>query len=593
MSNLNNEVNFFKNLILDNLPYIIWIRDLNNKYIYANDNFCNYHNISLEDLNKKDPIELLEESQRNIVNEATKKVLKDLKPVEYIVNYKDDFFQCVKKPFYEKDKPIGILCCATNISKTYIEKLKLEKDKKLLQAVFDNVPDVIFFKDLNSVYLGCNKQCTDNSFKGKTPEYVIGKTDYDLHPAELAKTFIERDKHLLKTLKTEVTHVNMPIKNGEVLYMENIKSPLFLDGELVGLVGISRNISYRKKLENKLYNLSYKDPLTGLYNRTYFNDRKTALYDEDYFPLSLIMGDINGLKIVNDSLGHENGDKLIISITNILKDCCNEDGYVFRIGGDELVMLLPKTTLEEANKIITKIYKECENSSSSNIPLSISLGSSTITSFDTTIDEALNVAEDKVYRHKLLKNESFRSSFLSALQRSLFEKSEETEQHTERLQKYAIEIGKDLGLSSDELDNITLLCNLHDIGKIGVPEEILKKSSELTPEEYDIMKLHCEKGFRITERIPELSHISKAILAHHERWDGKGYPLNLKGEEIPLISRIVAVVDAYDAMVNDRIYRKSIGKEAALEEIKENSGTQFDPKIVESFLKIMEKHKGI
>ena len=166
----------------------------------------------------------------------------------------------------------------------------------------------------------------------------------------------------------------------------------------------------------------------------------------------------------------------------------------------------------------------------------------------------------------------------------MYARSYETEEHAVRLGQYSKLIGEKMGLSQSSMDELELFSMLHDIGKIGIDDRILNKPGGLTPDEWEIMKKHPEIGFLITMSSPDIASISEYVLTHHERWDGTGYPLGLSGEEIPLLARILAVADAFDAMTSDRVYRKALSKEAAVEEIGKNAGTQFDPQIAALFM---------
>jgi len=175
---------------------------------------------------------------------------------------------------------------------------------------------------------------------------------------------------------------------------------------------------------------------------------------------------------------------------------------------------------------------------------------------------------------------------------TVYEKSQETEQHAERLAELSTRVGRMLNLMEKDLGELQLLGMLHDIGKIGIDDKILNKPGKLTEEEWVIMKRHPEIGYRIARASHKLARIADYILTHHERWDGTGYPKGLKGNDIPLLSRILAVADAYDAMTEDRVYRKAMSKEQALEEIRQNAGTQFDPLISNIFIEtILEEIK--
>jgi HD-GYP domain-containing protein (c-di-GMP phosphodiesterase class II) len=197
----------------------------------------------------------------------------------------------------------------------------------------------------------------------------------------------------------------------------------------------------------------------------------------------------------------------------------------------------------------------------------------------------LRAAEQLTYRRKLTIEKSFRSSVINALVSTLAAKSEETEEHADRLRLYCDQIGKILGVSTKELDDMTLFAMLHDIGKVGINDAILRKTGPLTESEWLEMRKHPEIGFRITQNNVDLAPISEYILSHHERWDGQGYPRGLVGDEIPILARILAVVDAFDAMTHERIYKKARSREEAAEEIMRNAGTQFDPHIARVFVK--------
>ena len=223
------------------------------------------------------------------------------------------------------------------------------------------------------------------------------------------------------------------------------------------------------------------------------------------------------------------------------------------------------------------------------INVSISLGASVADSLNKSIYEALKEADDKVYRQKLLQKTSLNSSIMYSLQMGLEAKSLETEEHTDRVLANSIAIGEKLSLPMSVMDELTIVAKLHDIGKIGINEEILLKKGELTEDEFEVVKTHTEKGYRIVKASNQLDNVAKGVLAHHERWDGNGYPLKLEGEKIPLVSRIVSVADSYDAMTNNGIYKRCLNKEEAIEELKRCSGKQFDPIIVKAFIEYLEE----
>jgi HD-GYP domain-containing protein (c-di-GMP phosphodiesterase class II) len=202
------------------------------------------------------------------------------------------------------------------------------------------------------------------------------------------------------------------------------------------------------------------------------------------------------------------------------------------------------------------------------------------------IHQIFRDAEDLMFKRKLLERKSSHGDILAAILASLFAKSEETEEHAQRLFELSKKIGAHFNLKAKDFDLLQLFTLLHDVGKIGIDDNVLKKPGKLTDKEWVEMRKHPEIGYKIAISSPELEPIADLIYTHHEHYDGNGYPQGLRGEEIPLLSRILSVADAFDAITHDRVYRKAATAEEALEEINRCSGTQFDPKMVESLNKI-------
>lgn len=333
--------------------------------------------------------------------------------------------------------------------------------------------------------------------------------------------------------------------------------------------------------------MSYNDSLTRLYNRRYLEERITQLETDSKQSVSVVMADVNGLKITNDIFGHHVGDLLLRTAARLMEKHAIKGSIIGRWGGDEFVILMPGTPVEYAEEIVMNIKESKVNLEGTNLPLSLSLGCALASGDPGSISDALQEAEKRMYRQKLLNSKSYRNAVISALLATLYEKSSETEEHSKRLESYCHSVGKKMHLSSTRMDELELLALLHDIGKVGIDPSILNKPGKLTEEEWEEMKRHPEIGYRIAKETPELAGVAELILSHHERWDGKGYPRNLKGKEIPIACRVLSLVDSYDAMISDRVYRKAMSKEEALAEIKRNKGTQFDPKIVEVFLETL------
>jgi len=362
-------------------------------------------------------------------------------------------------------------------------------------------------------------------------------------------------------------------------------------GNVLAIEGFIQDITLRKQKEEEAVYLNYHDVLTGLYNRTYFDEQRKQLDVAENLPLSVIVGDINGLKLINDAFGHTEGDKLLIEISKILQKCCRTKDIVARTGGDEFSILMPKTNNQTAETIQKLITEACtkygNNTEKQTYYTSISLGNATKTFEGESFLATLKYAEQYMYKRKLLEQKSILSSIMSSIKSTMFEKSHETEEHAERLAELSKKVGRALKLSDGQLSELELLSTLHDIGKIGIDQNILSKKGRLTSSEWDEIKRHPEIGYRIAQSSAELKDVSEYILCHHESWDGNGYPQGLKGDAIPLLSRIISIIDAYDAMTQDRPYRKAMSPEAALNEIRINAGTQFDPQIARIFIKMI------
>ncbi len=327
----------------------------------------------------------------------------------------------------------------------------------------------------------------------------------------------------------------------------------------------------------------FYDQQTGLCSRIHFLNKIKKLDLEQEFPLSFILGDLNDLKLINDLFGYSKGDSVIREVAGIFKKHCCQDGLAARWNGDEFAIALPETNSSSSYKIQDIIRNECKKVEAVPLEINLALGTATKKNDAEDVLETLKIAEAEMRQNKLKEAKSVRNATIASLVKCLGEKNYETEEHVWRMQTLAVQFGLELRLPDSQLEDLILTVTLHDIGKLAVPEHILMKTRGLTPKEWKVLKGHSEKGYRIALSSGKFSHIAPAILAHHERWDGKGYPLGLKGEKIPLLSRIVAIVDSYDVMTNGRPYKKALSKEEALQELRRSAGTQFDPELVEIF----------
>lgn len=361
------------------------------------------------------------------------------------------------------------------------------------------------------------------------------------------------------------------------------------------------------------------DMLTGLRNHAHFQKHlqsEVEKHRQNGRPLSLIMLDLDLFKAVNDHFGHQKGDEVLRHVGEMLRDSVGESGYAARYGGEEFTVLLPDTTAKKAMAIADHMRRNMKKVEAqvdlpagmvggsfgvADLPRCASDPTSLISAADTALlfakrkgrnrvayfcdlsDTELRAGDiDKL--HSRLEGASLQT--ISALAEAVDVTDQYSEASTSRLADVAVAIAERLGMNQEESDALVLATRLHDIGKVGIPDSVLRKKEKLSPEELSQVQQHPEIGQRLLQEAKQIQDLISAILYHHERWDGKGYPEKLAGEEIPVMARVVGIMDAYRAMLCDRPYRKALKPSEALEELRKGSGTQFDPNLVDIFIEL-------
>jgi diguanylate cyclase (GGDEF)-like protein len=370
---------------------------------------------------------------------------------------------------------------------------------------------------------------------------------------------------------------------GEFLYL-NAK---YLSDMAMQRLQLTREVEARIKKEKEIVFMGNHDFLTGLYNRRFFDDELLRLDTKRNYPLSIIMADVNGLKLINDSYGHYYGDQMLIQLAQIFKKTFRTDDIIARLGGDEFAMILPNTSLGEAENIIDRIKKTCSLQKTEALDFSVSYGFEAKTEEGQEMQQVLISAENHMYQLKSYESASMRHNTIELIMNALFEKNQREKYHSDRVSFISKTLAIKVGLSKDEVKRIQTAGLMHDIGKIGISEGILNSPFKLSEQDFIEIKKHPEIGSRILNASNDFSIISEDVLQHHERWDGLGYPKGLKGTEISIVARIIALADSYDAMISDRPYRKAYSKEYALSEIEKGSGSQFDPQLVPLFMSLV------
>ncbi len=335
--------------------------------------------------------------------------------------------------------------------------------------------------------------------------------------------------------------------------------------------------------------LNFFDSLTGLYNRDAYVHKVPRLDTPGKLPISIMVGDLNGLKLTNDIFGHSVGDQLLIAVAKVFKDVCRPQDLVFRWGGDEFVVLMPNTDFQEALSLKNNLLEFMDKETIDPIKLHISIGCTTKTEPDQDFEMIFQRAEEEMYWNKTIGQSGFQKGTLESIISELHGRSPAEKYHAERVSELAESFGRFLNLSEDRLRQIRVAGYLHDIGKVGVDAELLNKPFPLKPSEQVEMKRHPLVGFRLLSYFEETADLAAAVLAHHERWDGEGYPKGVVGKEIPFIGRLLAIIETYDRVLNDPFAQKFTA-EQALQLIGDGAGSKFDPQLTESFIKMIKQN---
>ena len=374
-------------------------------------------------------------------------------------------------------------------------------------------------------------------------------------------------------------------KNGERRTIADSASPIQDEDSVVrGVILVFRDVTVQRQKQALIEHLSFHDQLTGIYNRRFFEDQLLRMDYERNLPLSIIMADVNGLKLTNDAFGHATGDRLLVRAADILQSCCRQDDVLARLGGDEFVILLPKTNEEQAGEIAKRIMADCAKVKVEAVTLSISFGWAAKTKPEKKIYDVLKASEDRMYQRKFFEGPSIRGKIIDSVMQALYEVNSREKKHSERVSQICEKMGKAMMCPEREVQELKMAGLLHDIGKVAIDTSVLDKEEALNEKEWTEVKRHPEIGYRILGALNDMTEIAQIVLTHHEHMDGSGYPQGLSGEKIPLQARVLSIADAYDAMTFGRPYRPARSKEEAVKGLIAAAGTQFDKHLMDIFI---------
>ncbi|WP_312445338.1 HD domain-containing phosphohydrolase [Lacrimispora sp.] len=463
-------------------------------------------------------------------------------------------------------------------------------DNELLSVTLNSIGDGVVTTDNEGKVTYLNQAAQEiTGWNNETASERPFEEIFDLRNEATGESISNPISAVLKTGKIVglANHTVLLNRQGDFIPITDSAAPIKdQTGHMYGVVMVFHDVSHEKRQQRRIMYLSYHDSLTEIFNRRYIEEEMIRIDRASMLPIAVIMGDVNGLKVTNDVFGHKTGDLLLKEVAKTFQHTIQKNGIAGRWGGDEFLILLPKTDTIKAQDIIQQLEEEFKKNDRLPLQISVSLGFDVKHSVYENLHQILQKAEEQMYHKKLLEGKSWRNRIINTLLATLHEKSMETEEHALRIETYCIAMAEKLDLAPEEKNDLALLSMLHDIGKVGISMEILKKPGPLSDEEWKEVKRHPEIGYRIAQNTPELSTVSEYILSHHERWDGTGYPRGLKENEIPLLCRILAVADAYDAMTSNLVYRMAMDSQNAMEEIRRCAGTQFDPSVAELFLEL-------
>ncbi len=580
----------FYETLFDQAPSGIAVQGQDGRVIRANETFCRMFGYSQEEVvgSFLDELVARDRELAPVAARISERALKgDPFSMQTVRIRKDGtrFPVSIKGvPITQEGKIVAVYAIYEDISERRRIEDTLAAERNYFESLFENSPLAIALIDRSGVIQRVNTSFVE-LFGYDVKECVGERLDELIAPGKLfddaaALTSEVASGGLVKTERSRHK------KDGTWIDVQIQAMPFEGVGGQKVLYAIYQDITERKRIEENARYLGYHDNLTGLYNLAFLEEETQRLDTPRQLPLSVIMADLDNLKLVNDAFGHMEGDKMILDVGSILRSCCRQEDIIARCGGDEFVLILPRTTLLEARSVCDRIREASRRGGGHSLmPPSIALG---VAVKDEVTQDFMHVrkkADDDMYLDKLLRSEKSRAAIFRRLEDFLYF-DPRRKAHIERMLELVAFFGKFLSLRKDEIANLEILAKFHDVGLMPVPVEILYREGPLTTEETEMIRKHPERGYHIAKNLPDISTVADCILSHQETYDGKGYPRRLSGDDIPLPARIIHLLCAYEVMTGWRPYGPLVSKEEALREIASLAGSQFDPRLTGLFIKM-------